>query len=78
MRLKPAHVGLEPIDLEARLLERERHQVLGRALIAGHRGNPHKVLRQPDAGVGVERLERPGFRPLSRQRTQGRNWCCPR
>src|SRR5260370_30393676 len=61
MGLETVHVRLEPVTLEAGLLERQRHEVLCGALVAGHRWDPDEILRQPDAGVGVQRLERPGF-----------------
>src|SRR5260370_21350694 len=61
MGLETVHLRLEPVNLEAGLLERQRHEVLCGALVAGHRWDPDEILRQADAGVGVERLERPGF-----------------
>src|SRR3989440_4366130 len=64
MGLQPAHVGLETVDLEARLLQEEGDQVLHRPLVAGHRWDPDQVLRQPDASVRVERLERLSFSSL--------------
>src|ERR1700704_6015918 len=73
--LEPADVGLEAVDLEAGFLERQRHEVLDRALVAGHRRDADQVLRQLDAGVGIQRLQRPGLWSLS---DHGRNWCWPR
>src|ERR1700686_3647128 len=63
MGLKPAHVGLEAVNLEAGLLEHEGHEVLRRALVAGHRWDADEILRQPYTAVGVQRLERPSFWP---------------
>ena len=65
MGLEPAYVGLEAVDLEPGLLEHERHEVLRRALVAGHRWDADEILCQPDTGVGVQRLERLGFWSLS-------------
>src|SRR5205814_9627848 len=45
MGLEPAHVGLEAIDLETGLLERQRDEVLHGALVARHRWDPDEVLR---------------------------------
>ena len=65
MGLEPVHVGLEAVDLEAGLLQHKRDQVLCRALVAGYRWDSDQILREPNAGVRVERLERPGFWSLS-------------
>src|SRR5207245_11731205 len=43
MGLEPAHVGLEPIDLEASLLERKGHEVLHGALVARHRWDADEI-----------------------------------
>src|SRR2546427_812370 len=59
MGLEPAYVGLEPVDLEAGLLERQRDEILHGALVAGHRWDADEILRQLDAGVGVQGLQRP-------------------
>jgi len=75
MGLEPAHVGLEAVDLEAGLLERQGDEVLHGALVARHRRDAHEILRQLDAAVGVQGLERPGLGSLS---DHGRNWCWPR
>src|SRR5439155_3499048 len=75
MGLEPAHVGLEPVDPEAGLLERQRDEVLHGTLVARHRWDADEILGQLDAGVGVQGLQRPGLRSLS---DHGRNWCWPR
>src|SRR6202035_1559210 len=61
MGLEFAHVGLESVDLETGLLERQRDEVLHRALVAGYRRDPDEILRQLDAGAGVQCLECPGL-----------------
>ena len=61
MGFQPAHICLEAVDLEAGLLQHERDEVLHRALVAGHRWHPDEILRQLDAGVGIQRLESAGF-----------------
>ena len=61
MGFEPAHVGFEPVDLEAGFFEHEGDEVLHGAFVAGHRWDPDEILGQLDAGVGVQRLERDGF-----------------
>ena len=59
MRFQPIDIGLETIDLETRLLEHQRNQILRRALVTRDRRDAYQVLRQPDAGIRVERLQGP-------------------
>src|SRR2546427_5646627 len=64
MGLEPAYVGLEPVDFEAGLLERQRDEILHGALVAGHRWDADEILRQLDAGVGVQGFQRPSLCPF--------------
>ena len=56
MRFQQIDVGLEAVDLETRLLEHEGDEILDRAFVTRDGGHPHQVLRQPNAGIGIERL----------------------
>src|SRR5207253_10060035 len=51
-------VGVETVDLEAGFLQHQRHEVLHGPLLAGDRGYPNEVLRQPDTGTRVEGVQR--------------------
>ena len=58
MGFEPADVGVETVDLEAGFLQHQCHEVLHGPLLAGDRGYPNEVLRQPDTGTRVEGVQR--------------------
>src|SRR5437879_10542243 len=64
MRFQQIDVGLETVDLETGLLEHEGNEILDRAFVPRDGGDPHEVLGQPNAGIGIERLQGPYLCPL--------------